>query len=56
MKMRGKVAWSNYFDSFIKIHRKITNSVWWFVLCDVKGNQKGVPMRARAKISDFTWV
>lgn len=51
-----KVAYSNYLRSHIKCVFKLSDKLWWFVLCDKDGmTVNGNKMRAQTAFSYFEW-
>lgn len=49
------IAWSGYFNSYIKMFSYLNDNVWEFCLCDENGNEKSKPMYAKTKASHFKW-
>lgn len=55
VKKTGKVAWSNYFSSFIKCTLYKSDEEWFFVLVDEHGNERSRTVKARTNYSIFNW-
>jgi hypothetical protein len=55
VKFMAKIAYSNYFKSFIKCTRHISDDNWFFCLCDEKGKERGGITRARSNYKSFDW-
>lgn len=50
-----KIAYSGFFNSYIKMVKYYDDSIWYFKLCDEKGNTRGNTMLAKSNIKEFKW-
>ena len=50
-----KIAYSRFFNSYIKCTRYVSDKKWFFKLCDAEGNTRGQELRAKTKFSFFDW-
>lgn len=50
-----KIAWSKFFNSYIKAIVVVSDKKWSFQTCDEKGTARGSIFWAKAKHSDFDW-
>lgn len=55
VKKTGRVAWSNYFSSFIKCTAYKSDEEWYFVLVDEIGEVRSRNLKSRTNYSLFDW-
>lgn len=51
----NRIAYSEFFKSYIKMVKYYDDSIWYFKLCDEKGATKGNIMLAKSKACKFKW-
>ena len=55
----NKIAYSEYFKSFIKCVDYYDNDNWYFVLCNRRGHKKlfnKIVHKANTSYNNFTWI